>query len=197
MCIRDRTYSMLFGMSRRAASIVLTPEEGSTLERWSRARSIPARLVQRARIVRLAARQTEPRHRRGVGYFSAHCATVAAAFLGASAGRTGKGRPSARTPAAYLSTKSTAGGGGDAASKPSDATHWSTRTMARAQGLSAASVRRIWKQPHLKPHLTKTFKLSRDPQFVEKLQDVVGLYLNPPEKALVLCVCLLYTSPSP
>src|SRR5664279_4919752 len=111
----SQTYSMLFGMSRRAASIVLTPEEGSTLERWSRARSIPARLVQRARIVRLAARQTEPRHRRGVGYFSSHGATVAAAFLGASAGRTGKGRPSARTPAAYLSTKSTAGGGGDAA----------------------------------------------------------------------------------
>src|SRR5664279_6181742 len=55
MCIRDRTYSMLFGMSRRAASIVLTPEEGSTLARWSRGRSIPARLVLRARIVRLAA----------------------------------------------------------------------------------------------------------------------------------------------
>ena len=60
--------------------------------------------------------------------------------------------------------------------------------MAKAQGLSEATVRRIWKQHNLKPHLVKTFKLSRDPQFVEKLQDVVGLYLNPPEKALVLCV---------
>ena len=73
-------------------------------------------------------------------------------------------------------------------SKPLGATHWSTRTMARAQGLSEASVRRIWKHHNLKPHLTKTFKLSRDPQFVEKLHDVVGLYMNPPEKALVLCV---------
>jgi transposase len=72
--------------------------------------------------------------------------------------------------------------------KPPNATHWSTRTMAKAQGLSEATIRRIWKQHNLKPHLTKTFKLSRDPQFVEKLIDVVGLYVNPPDKALVLCV---------
>ena len=60
--------------------------------------------------------------------------------------------------------------------------------MAKAQGVSEATVRRIWKQNNLKPHLTKTFKLSRDQQFVEKLCDVVGLYLNPPQKSLVLCV---------
>ena len=60
--------------------------------------------------------------------------------------------------------------------------------MARAQGLSEASVRRIWRQHNLKPHLIETFKLSRDKRFVEKLHDVVGLYLNPPDKALVLCV---------
>ena len=60
--------------------------------------------------------------------------------------------------------------------------------MARAQGLSQATVHRIWKSHQLKPHLVKTFKLSRDPQFVEKLTDVVGLYLNPPDKSLVLCV---------
>ncbi len=73
-------------------------------------------------------------------------------------------------------------------SKPRDATHWSTRSMARAQGLSEATVRRIWKRHRLKPHLVKTFKLSQDKRFYEKLQDVVGLYLNPPDKALVLCV---------
>ena len=73
-------------------------------------------------------------------------------------------------------------------SKPRDATHWSTRSMARAQGLSEATVRRIWKRHRLKPHLVKTFKLSQDERFYEKLQDVVGLYLNPPDKALVLCV---------
>ncbi len=71
---------------------------------------------------------------------------------------------------------------------PPNATHWSTRTMAKAQGLSESTVRRIWQQHRLKPHLVETFKLSRDKQFVEKLYDVVGLYLNPPDKALVLCV---------
>jgi transposase len=73
-------------------------------------------------------------------------------------------------------------------SKPANATHWSTRTMAAAQGISEATVWRIWKQHNLKPHLIRTFKLSRDKQFVEKLHDVVGLYMNPPDKALVLCV---------
>jgi len=72
--------------------------------------------------------------------------------------------------------------------KPFNATHWSTRTMAAVQGISEKTVRRIWKQHNLKPHLTKTFKLSRDKQFVEKLHDIVGLYMNPPDKALVLCV---------
>jgi transposase len=72
--------------------------------------------------------------------------------------------------------------------KPPQTTHWSTRSMARAQGLSEATVRRIWQQHNLKPHLIKTFKLSRDKHFVGKLQDVVGLYLNPPDKSLVLCV---------
>jgi transposase len=72
--------------------------------------------------------------------------------------------------------------------KPPAATHWSVRTMARAQGISRMAVQRIWTQHNLKPHLVKTFKLSRDTHFVEKLYDVVGLYLNPPERSLVLCV---------
>ena len=71
---------------------------------------------------------------------------------------------------------------------PNDATHWSTRAMARAHGVSEATVRRIWSAHGLHPHRVKTFKLSRDPAFVKKLRDVVGLYLNPPAKALVLCV---------
>jgi len=71
---------------------------------------------------------------------------------------------------------------------PPNATHWSTRSMAEAQGVSEATIRRIWKQHNLKPHLVKTFKISRDKHFVEKLYDVVGLYLNPPDKSLVLCV---------
>ena len=71
---------------------------------------------------------------------------------------------------------------------PKAATHWSCRTMAGAMGLSKNSVQRIWYAHGLKPHLTRTFKLSHDPDFVEKLQDVVGLYMNPPENALVLSI---------
>lgn len=71
---------------------------------------------------------------------------------------------------------------------PADATHWSRRTMAVASGVGRSSIQRIWKAHGLKPHLVKTFKLSTDPHFVEKLTDVVGLYLNPPEHAVVFCV---------
>src|SRR5438034_1695460 len=67
-------------------------------------------------------------------------------------------------------------------------THWSCRTMAKAQGVSKRAVNRIWQLPNLKPPLSRTFKLSRDPKFIEKLTDVVGLYLNPPQKGIVLCV---------
>jgi transposase len=72
-------------------------------------------------------------------------------------------------------------------STPRDATHWSTRSMAEASGMSPTTVRRIWKAFELKPHRVETFKLSNDPQFIEKVRDIVGLYLNPPERALVLC----------
>ena len=80
--------------------------------------------------------------------------------------------------ARYVETQST----------PADATHWSCRRMAETCGVSKASVQRIWQANGLKPHLVKTFKLSNDTHFIEKLEDVVGLYLNPPEHALVLCI---------
>lgn len=73
-------------------------------------------------------------------------------------------------------------------SAPQDATHWSTRSMAEASGLSHSSVNRIWRAFALAPHRTETFKLSKDPLFIDKVRDIVGLYLNPPDKALVLCV---------
>jgi transposase len=72
--------------------------------------------------------------------------------------------------------------------KPKGMTHWSCRLMAQAQGVSARTVNRLWQLHNLKPHLSRTFKLSRDAKFWEKLTDVVGLYLNPPQKALVLCL---------
>jgi len=71
---------------------------------------------------------------------------------------------------------------------PTDATHWSTRSMAKATGMSQSAVSRIWRAFGLKPHLVDSFKLSPDPQFVDKVRDIVGLYVNPPEGALVLCV---------
>jgi transposase len=72
--------------------------------------------------------------------------------------------------------------------KPKDATHWSTRTMAKIQGVSHSTVQRIWDAHGLQPHRVKTFKLSKDKRFEEKLTDVVGVYLNPPDKTVVLCV---------
>src|SRR4051812_26226016 len=71
---------------------------------------------------------------------------------------------------------------------PSDATHWSRASMAAESGLSPSTVGRIWKSFGLRPHRVETFKISNDPQFIDKVRDVVGLYLDPPEKALVLCV---------
>jgi transposase len=73
-------------------------------------------------------------------------------------------------------------------SKPAGMSHWSCRLMAEAQGVSKSTVNRLWQLHNIKPHLSRTFKLSRDAKFLEKLTDVVGLYLNPPDKALVLCL---------
>jgi transposase len=73
-------------------------------------------------------------------------------------------------------------------SKPEGNTHWSCRLMAASQGVSKSTVSNLWRSHNIKPHRTRTFKLSRDPKFLEKLTDVVGLYLNPPDKAMVLCV---------
>jgi transposase len=72
--------------------------------------------------------------------------------------------------------------------KPAGMTHWSCRTLAQSQGVSKSTVNNIWRAHNLQPHRTKTFKLSRDPKFLEKMTDVVGLYLNPPQQAIVLCV---------
>jgi transposase len=73
-------------------------------------------------------------------------------------------------------------------SKPADSTHWSTRSMAQAAGLNQTAVSRIWRAFALQPHRSETFKLSKDPLFVDKVRDIVGLYMNPPDRALVLCV---------
>jgi transposase len=176
-------------MSRRAASIVLSEEEQAILDGWARSRSLPVRQVQRAQIIQLAAEGVESQEiarrlgisRPTVQLWRQRFLALRLAGLEKDAPRPGRiPRISQRRVRAIVhATLHT---------KPENATHWSTRTMAGAQGVSEATVRRIWKRHNLKPHLTKTFKLSRDRRFAEKLHDVVGLYLNPPDRALVLCV---------
>ena len=174
---------------RIAERIVLSPEEQATLETWERGRSLPLRMVQRARIIRLAAegmRNEEVARAVGVSCPTVHLwrqrfLALRLAGLEKDAPRPGR-LPciSARKVRAVIeATLHTI---------PAGATHWSTRSMAKAQGLSQPTIHRIWKQHRLQPHRVETSKLSRDKRFLEKLHDVVGLYLNPPDKALVLCV---------
>ena len=156
---------------------------------WARAKSLPLRVVQRAQIITLAAEgvlnqdiaQQLGISRPTVQLWRERFLGLRMAGLTHDAPRPGRlpHIPARKVRAIVEATLHTT---------PLAATHWSTRTMADAQGVSEATVRRIWKQHGLKPHLSKTFKLSRDPQFVEKLYDVVGLYLNPPDKSLVLSV---------
>lgn len=176
-------------MSRRAASIVLSDEEQAILDGWARSRSLPVRQVQRAQIIQLAAEGVESQEiarrmgisRPTVQLWRQRFLALRLAGLEKDAPRPGRiPRISQRRVRAVVhATLHT---------KPENATHWSTRTMAEAHGVSEATIRRIWKRHNLKPHLTKTFKLSRDKRFAEKLHDIVGLYLNPPDRALVLCV---------
>jgi transposase len=159
------------------------------LTAWARAKSLPLRVVQRAQIITLAAEgvlnqdiaQQLGISRPTVQLWRERFLGLRMAGLTHDAPRPGRlpHIPARKVRAIVEATLHTT---------PLAATHWSTRTMADAQGVSEATVRRIWKQHGLKPHLSKTFKLSRDPQFVEKLYDVVGLYLNPPDKSLVLSV---------
>ena len=176
-------------MSRKAPSIILSSSEQTTLKRWSRSRSLPLRIVMRANIILMAADGITSKNiaaslnlsRPTIQLWRERFLALRLAGLEKDAPRPGRNPriPPAKIRAVLEATLHTS---------PANATHWSTRTMARAQHLSEASVRRIWKAHNLKPHLIETFKLSRDKRFVEKLTDVVGLYLNPPEKALVLCV---------
>jgi len=174
---------------RVAPNIVLSPEEEGPLRKFARGRSTPVRLAQRSRIVLLAAKGLENREiatqlsidRETVGRWRHRYAASGLAGIEKDAPRPGR-RPSISPAKVREVIEMTIH------STPKDATHWSTRTMACEAGISAASVRRIWKRHGLKPHLVRTFKLSSDPRFVEKLQDVVGLYLDPPEHALVLSV---------
>jgi transposase len=174
---------------RRAPVITLSPEQRTLLESQARSRSFPLRVVERARIVLLAASGQQDKEiaarmvttPKKVSRWRKRFLALGVAGLLQDAPRPGR-KPTIsvrlRQRVVTLTTRQ----------QPSNATHWSTRTMAAAVGISEASVRRIWRAHGLKPHRVETFKISNDPAFAEKLEDIVGPYLNPPEHALVLCV---------
>lgn len=172
---------------RVAKAIELSDAERTTLTKWSRGRSTPARVVLRAKIVLAAAAGQRNDEiaiefgctRRTVGTWRTRFLEDRLAGLDKDKPRGGRTPQVRAAKEAEILRKTTQ-------EKPANATHWSTRSMAKAVGVSKATVQRIWRDHGLKPHLVKTFKVSNDLRFVEKVIDVVGLYLNPPEHALVL-----------
>jgi transposase len=163
----------------------LTSEERAELMRLVRSRLTSLRLEQRVGIVLLASDRFENKD-------IAQILSIGRVQVSRWRGRYGqqrlagierdlpRGAPAVTVDVARLVELSTQ-------SKPKAATHWSTRTMAAEIGVSAASVSRHWRAHGLKPHLMRGFKVSRDPKFVEKLENILGLYMSPPEHALVLC----------
>jgi transposase len=174
---------------RRAVAIKLNKDERATLTKWTRRRTASAELVARARMILLAARGWENQaiaeelgvHRVTVAKWRRRFA--AQRLAGIERDQPGRGRPAhkrkhwART-IVEVTLHTT----------PTDATHWSTRSLARHLGVDKSLVQRVWRTHELAPHRVRTFKLSNDKRFIEKLIDVVGLYLRPPEHALVLSV---------
>ena len=173
---------------RIAPKVIVSAEQRAQLESWAKGRRVPVRLAQRAQIVLLAAdgkRDIEIADeldigRRNAARWRQRFIDLGVVGIERDAPRPGrKRRISDRTLKKIVRMTTQM--------RPANATHWSTRSMAQTAKVSAASVRRIWHAHGLKPHLVNTFKVSNDRHFCEKLQDIVGLYLDPPEHALVLC----------
>jgi transposase len=172
----------------KLAELALTDEERATLSRWARRRTSSQALALRCRIVLACAEghsNAAVAERLGVSKPTVtkwRARFVARRLEGlADEPRPGAARTITDTQVeqVLVATLETT---------PADATHWSTRSLARHLGMSQSAISRIWRAFGLKPHLVDTFKLSTDPQFIDKVRDVVGLYLNPPQAALVLCV---------
>jgi len=180
---------MIVGMWNAATPLTMTDEQHRTIEAWCRAPNTPQGIALRAKIVLLAAEgAANNRIATELGITRTTVIMWRRRFQEGSVDaithiRPGRGRrvsiSAERVQAIVNATLQT---------KPAGATHWSRRTMAKAQGVSHSMVHRIWDAHGLQPQRTKRFKLSKDIRFTEKLTDVVGLYLNPPDKAIVLCV---------
>ena len=177
------------GMPRPTVSLLLSEEEQEQIERWLAALGTPQQVALRCRIVRAASQgQSEAAiaaaldtSRPTVRLWKERFAQKGLAGLWEIA--PGRGRK-----ATYGPERIQAVIDATLQSKPQGSTHWSCRVMAATQVMSKSTISNIWRSHNLKPHRTKTFKLSRDPKFLEKLTDVIGLYLNPPDQAIVLCV---------
>lgn len=176
-------------MSRKCVPVVLSEAEVIRLKQWVRANSTPQQVALRAGIILALADGGGDKHI--AGQFKVHRFTVRlwrqrvrqqgiGCIWEIAPGRGRKARYGAEVTARIV--KATL------ESKPKGGTHWSTRTLAKVQQVSKNTIQRIWLEHELKPHLSRTFKLSRDPKFLEKLTDVVGIYLTPPQNAIVLCV---------
>jgi len=172
----------------KAVELVLSDEEREQLEAWARRRKSAQALAQRSRIVLAAAeglKNTEIAERLAItrGMAAKWRSRFAELRLDGLLDEPRPGRPrtisDAHVEQVIVKTLETT---------PRDATHWSTRSMAREVGLTQTAVSRIWRAFGLQPHRQDSWKLSKDPQFVAKVRDVVGLYLAPPERAVVLCV---------
>src|SRR6266446_6556852 len=168
--------------------LTITDEERETLERWARRPTTGQAVAQRARLMLSCATgrtNTRVAHdlqvtKQTVGKWRARF--VAKRLDGLlDEPRPGAPRTVSDAEVEQVLTRTLE-------TKPADATHWSIRSMALVCGLSRSTVNRIWRAFALQPHRTETFKLSKDPLFIEKVRDIVGLYLNPPDRALVLCV---------
>jgi transposase len=172
---------------RVARPVVLSEDQRSELEALAAGRRSEVRVSERARIIVSAgAGKSDQEIGAELGVDRGTCARWRGRFLDwgvagilKDAPRAGRKRSVLAAKAAEIVRKTTQ-------ERPENATHWSSRSMAKAVGVSEASVRRVWREHGLKPHLVKTFKVSNDPRFAEKLQDVIALYVNPPEHAIVL-----------
>jgi transposase len=172
---------------RVAKEIVLAKAERVTLGQWSNGRTVSVRQRERANMILLAADGLENKEiasklgvkAHTVGRWRSRFAELRLAGIEKDFPRGGRPRAHREQLESKIIRKTTQ-------ETPEHATHWSTRLLAEDLGISQSMVHRVWKANGLKPHLVKTFKLSRDPHFEDKLIDVVGLYLNPPEKALVI-----------
>ena len=176
-------------MPRKSPPVALSEAEGFRLQQWIRAGSTPQQTVLRSQIILRASRGQSDQsiardmglQRRTVALWRRRAGAHGIGCVWAIA--PGRGRKTLYGQAAVARIVATT-----LHTKPSGSTHWSTRTLAEELGVSKNTVHRIWQEHRLQPHRTTTFKLSRDPRFLEKLTDVVGVYLTPPQNAVVLCV---------